>query len=478
MASNDLNFSQIDHQKDLTMMDSKLNDQFVLEFNDLINDAKNFNLHVIVLKQLLNLEEREKGYALYMRSNSLDHSSRIQNDLLLEESNGHFTLSQKLSELKKELNQSYQLGFCLAYNVQCLQKRLTGFPIDINSGLNLIESMKERHEISKAKKAVIKYDFQEKRKLLNRLRLQLKETRDDWRNLRIGKPRKKLEEIDSLWNEVLKKRYPYKQPSEESGFGEQGCSSAGNVSDTQDSSTSSRNEESVSYQELAVAMHLRKKKLDQLEEECYNLFSNLSKKWSKSESDSHEESEESPLIDDFIDDLIVDDEDLISESFSDEMDNGPLNQIFMRNSVDDIEEATDDINDLPWDNTLNESTLASNDEPIRHSDSQSSTSESESNSDHEEDVETAETGEPVTLRILRRRAVKTLISRLSDEKLLHQSKETYLREQLKQVQLYNQDLQKEIDELKSFDLVQKWKMAIIGGVVTSFLIALIIHISS
>uniref|UniRef100_T1K9U6 Uncharacterized protein n=1 Tax=Tetranychus urticae TaxID=32264 RepID=T1K9U6_TETUR len=554
-------------------------ENILYQCNNLIKDAKNFNLHANILKQLLNLKDRSSGYDLYARrpSNPTTSPQVISSDSVIIKNNDEkaINLSQSSSpsvfssielerlveavdKLREEVQESHRLGFCLVYNIQCLHKRLTGSPIDIHSSNNLIHQLKEKYDSFKTREAILKYEFQEKRKLLRRLRNQLEETREDWRLLRVKKRSPEDEQDDLLWSETLRRKFASKrkQPSEESGFieakdGREGLEPSDGPSNNLDNqqrdsqaieSLSSDTTRTTGYEDLAIALDNRRAKLDHLEDECYNLFASLSARSGdisrpKVESDQTDhrlvQSLANPLL--FPDDIteglldgviVMDDEeaeneenededdDDLSDPLSDEFDELqlPVDTLDQLETIDNTEEA--DMSDLPWDsNNLYESRTASLlNEPnpvqseLQNTDSAPQTlntqssdlpstvsattfpsgrmvhigvgmddDDDDSNDDEytQQEMESmAETGEPLLLCRLRRRAVEILVSRLRDEKLLHESRESELKEQLEELKELNKNLIKEVTSLKCSSFrASGWKIKMITSMMTTFLFA-------
>ena len=191
------------------------------EFDTLLRETKNFNLHINVLKKLLNLKDRQTDLEPNDRSSPtvpLDAkcgSSGGGNSFLQQRKVSMVPrkveadvediltiIKEKMSLLRKEIDQSHMLGFCLAYNVQRLQKRLTGLPIDPNATDTVIDGLWEKHEKTKISEAMLKYEFEEKRKLLRKLRQQLEQTRRDWKAFKIRKPESPSHDEQRLWDQM------------------------------------------------------------------------------------------------------------------------------------------------------------------------------------------------------------------------------------------------------------------------------------
>lgn len=443
-------------------------DTLLDQCDELINKARNFNLHAKVIKKLLNLKERQNGYEFYEKpkTNCNSNKSEIKSDR--SSSNDCGVLLKKINDLRKEVEESHMLGFCLAYNIQCLQKKMTGTPIDIHSGACLIKDLQEKYENSNNRNAIMKYEFQEKRKLLRRLRKQLEDTRGNWCNLPIHKRRSEVGEKMSL-SDALRKNFANKskQTSQESGFIEQNKDSSDESSYSSENTTSSS---SSGLEDLVMAMDSRRRRIEVLEDECYNLFSSLANRSDVIRND-YDASSGIELTDDI---LVLDEEDLddeLSDPLSEELDDVIADGQFEIDALDALDaiEISDqaDVNDLPWDlNLLNQSRHGSNGGQTIMSatstiDVSSQTAEvlssinsfnNEIDLDNEDELtqqdmesmaETlAETGEPLMLCRLRRRAVEILISRLRDEKTL----QSELKEQLDVLRIENERLRGKLND--------------------------------
>lgn len=227
-----------------------------INLDDIIKDVKNFNLHVKVLKKLMNLQDRRSGYDLYLRpktggdstKSSPSGSTNLPTGLASADRNKEDFI--KLDQLKKEIQESHELGFCLMFILQCLQKRLTGLPIDRNRGSDLMRQLKDKFDHTKTEEDIFKYDLQQRRSTLNKLKSDMKETRDDRRNIRIIKPKLYEQGLDE-------NNYASKSPLSSS------------------SSSSSSEDKNDSYIRLMASMDDRKTRLDRLEEECFNFFKHL-----------------------------------------------------------------------------------------------------------------------------------------------------------------------------------------------------------
>lgn len=464
-------------------------DQILDQCDDLISRTRNFNLHAKVLKRLLNLKERKSGYDLYQKPKCDDSNT---NEIKSDKSPGPdcSVLLTKINDLRKEVEESHMLGFCLAYNIQCLQKKITGTPIDINSGACMIKDLQEKYDKSNNRNAVMKYEFQEKRKLLRRLRKQLEDTRGNWCNLPIHKRRPDSAD-NIILSEALRRNFANKskQPSQESGFIEPGKDSSDEGCNSSSENTSSSS--SSGLEDLVMAMDLRQRRIEILEDECFNLFSSLANRSDVIKND-YDNSSGIEMADDILDLDEEEDEDLtdpLSEEFDDVIDGQfSIDVIDPLEVIENAEEV--EVSDLPWDlNLFNQSRHGSNAGQTTVSaastiDVSSQTAEvvasinpgaSELDLDNDDELtqqdmesmaETmAETGEPLMLCRLRRRAVEILISRLRDEKTL----QSELKEQLEAMRVENERLRAQLNDSRIASKIFRHKKILLT-VITSLIV--------
>lgn len=508
-----------------------LKQEVMQELDTLISASKNFNLHINVLKRLLSLKERqqtahEPSGVLTSPSTSQQRNPSIANqpDELL------IAIKTKLDQLQAEVQLSHSLGFCLAFNVQRLQQRLTGLPVDATGTENVLDNLWERYQKSKSGEAMLKYEFEEKRKLLRKLRQQLEQTRRDWKQIKLRKPEVPTEEEQLMWEQlradIASKNARRGEPNQDLNQDNRSPSEVDSAVHSDDGEGDQANDDDQVNQE-AVDMLLvfdeRRHRLNQLEEECFQLVSRLAHRESENSetlvSDEDDEDDDadstaryhSPLI---AADLLVDEDDLAPSSEAEDFDEAPLAEDHDQEALafeldinsgllDDTEDA--EISDLPldtpWDTSNEHSTatqLAVNQPEVRvtlahelenaivsETDVQdaeviritrSRTSSQISNTDEEEEQRLreslAETGEPIVLCRLRRKAVEILISRLREEKKFHETRENELHVQMTKLKDMNYDLRSQLERNSWFTRslgVAMVSVAIVASFVSSSL---------
>lgn len=523
-----------------TGSDDQLAAEVINDLDILLRGARNFNLHINVLKRLLNLKDRQSGTSPTTQSSAdnrkLSSANNQPDGNELNDSHAALTaIRARLTQLKRDVEESHLLGFCLAFNIQRLQQRLTGLPVDTTGTENVLDSLWQRYEQTKCSEAMLKYEFEEKRKLLRKLRQQLEQTRRDWKTLKLRKPEvSPSDEEQQLWEQLradIAKRNAQQRLTAGADANDNNAADGRSPSEVDsavhsDDGDGDGDGQSIDTQPAEVDFLLvfdeRAHRLDQLEEECYELVSRLASRH-RSEtietlvSDTEGEEDDgdsttryhSPLM---AVELIVDDDDLVGSdvvSEEEDFDEAPLAEeheeaaiafdmdVELNNSgvLDDTEDA--EISDLPldtsWDTSAEhsmatqvsrtannlpelrvtsvppETTAIVNELDVQDAVrvSRSRTSSQVSNVDEEEEQRVreslAETGEPIVLCRLRRKAVEILISRLREEKKFHESRENELRVQMLKLRDTNLELKQRLSERSKSWWCQSLGAAIVGG---------------
>jgi hypothetical protein len=415
----------------------------------LVKSAKNFNLHINVMKRLLNLETPQDGYAPDFsptESQDLDVVVEPQQQVSMNMS----SLQAKINAIRKEVDEMQVNSFCLAFNLQRQLKRLTGLPLDANATDDVVQDLWIRFNESKSSEAILKYEFEEKRKLLRRLRKELEQARRDWKNLkiRITDPSDASETADNELSEASQDSARLSSESDSAVHSDEG--------DDCNSSASIRS---------------KSKQLGQLERECLQFVTQLVTTGGTTDSsssrlqvpDEDDERFHSPMpVPDFYlhGTLMIDssseedgslvavesDSDLDDDDDDDDMDleaalaaEGGLTAFVddLLNAGSSGSQLSPSAPDTPAGSLEPESGLF----PQR-----SRTSSRSSRFDEEEEARLrqeslAETGEPIVLCRLRRKAVEVLVSRLREEKAFHETREKELESKLKDVTARNKQLE-------------------------------------
>lgn len=186
--------------------------------DSLIRGSQNVTLHMKILKRLLNLQDNPKptfdfispsppmssspSTALESSSTSNNPLCSVDNDSMpptnyMSEDDPLRQLVDKCDALKKELELWHSFGHCFAHNLQRLHQQLTGCPVDLFSAEQVMEKLKVDHDRLKTNEAINRYDLQQKRKLVGRLRDQLEVTREEWKNFII-----KQKNSESEWKRL------------------------------------------------------------------------------------------------------------------------------------------------------------------------------------------------------------------------------------------------------------------------------------
>lgn len=484
--------------------------------DSLIRSAKNFNLHITVMKRLLNLEEPQPEF--YARAiHPLDMNSfenLVNSETGLVNQSGSVMLNvnelvKKISIIKKEFEGMQLNGFCLAYNLQRQQKRLTGLPLDANATDDVVQDLWIRFNESKSSEAILKYEFEEKRKLLRRLRKELEQARRDWKNLKIRitdpddptsgadvEPRSETQGTDPEWSEASQDWSNRLSSESDSAV----HSDEGGDDDQQLNSTASS------------ACESRSRMLGRLERECLQFVTQLvnnngsvNARTSDQQNLTTGEEEErfhSPMpvpsnyllpqisVDSSSDEdasLLVDSDELVDDDEEDDVDDDDSDEIDFEAAlmaegglnafVDDLllNAAAAAAAATASAETIGDNNISNNNSNQHHGTMsqieslpvpemepnlvpgvnqgtdalnvfmRSRTSSRSSQFDEGEEARLreslAETGEPVVLCRLRRRAVEILISRLREEKAFHETREKELENKLKDVTARNRKLE-------------------------------------
>ena len=465
----------------------------VSEVDGLVRGSRSFNLHVTILKRLLNLKDKSSGYEeLKINTQPVTGAESVPSESNTIDSETFEMLKTKMMQLKEEVEKSQLLGLCLAYNVQRLQKYSTGSHVDVNSTERVVSELWDKYNQTKSGGAILRYEFEEKRRLLRRLRHELEQTRRDWQNFRVRRPEPESDQEKMVWQE-LRQAISRRQDSEQSD----GASSDRPGSETDSAVHSDEGEGTEDSNPLDV-FDRRRAKLDQLEEDCFRLVSDLVMKHAAPDPDS--DPVDSPLLSASLN--------LADEESSSVEDLDPEELLLAIPDEDDpgseeVEISTDEEAITPESVITTISSLltpeiqateiqvaeiqvaeiqateiqvaeiqvaeiqvaaAVGDTEVRSRTSSHSSrigEEEEPRRGREESV--AETGEPIVLCRLRRKAVEILISRLREEKTFHETRENELRIKLNEMKSRNEQLQQELNALETDPAVRRSKsLALIG----------------
>lgn len=506
----------------------------VSEVDGLVRGSKSFNLHVTILKRLLNLKDKSSGYE-ELRINTQpvigpesapSESNATESKFGTESKSGTESktfgtesktfgtdsetfgmLKTKVMQLKEEVEKSQLLGLCLAYNVQRLQKYSTGSHVDVNSTERVVSELWDKYNETKTGGAILRYEFEEKRRLLRRLRHELEQTRRDWQNFRIRRPEPESDQEKMVWQE-LRQAISRREESDPSD----GADRPGSETD---SAVHSDEGEGTEDSNPLQVFDRRRAKLDQLEEDCFRLVSDLVMKHGAPDPDS--DPVDSPLLSaslnladeesSSVEDLdpeelllaIPDEDDQGSEEIEVEVSGeeeavtpGSVMTTISSLLTPDIQISTLLTPDIQVSaaagiqvsaaaeiqvsaaagDAETRSRASSHSSRVEEEESRRGREESAACSSRVEEEEesrrgreesVAETGEPIVLCRLRRKAVEILISRLREEKAFHETRENELRIKLNEMKSKNELLQQHLDALESDPALRRSKsLALIG----------------
>ena len=483
------------------ILDSVSGSVILEDLSVLLKRAKNFNIHMNVLKRLLNLKDPDEGYAFADTT-----AEGLKEDLVKKEfttssltSKEIVKIHDKMTQFQKEVEESQALSFCLAFNVQRLQKLLTGLALDADAADDVVRDLWKKFNESKTKECILKYEFEEKRRLLKRLRRELEQARRDWKNLkiRISAPSEDpiVQGNNGRHNSLIKSNSSSSEDTEWSEGREQ---NRGNI----DSAVHSDEGEESSSSEIMNILETRSQQLDGLERECLQFVTQMITRDPESTSvsvpdddnelsmermESEAEGFHSPMpipVELLVQVLATDEEDFDE----DDEDGSPLidDEEYGEDDVDfDSEEgrvlsSVDSVNEMSSslmtttassssqltlltpeisagvtdvaNEGLNTLSTPATTQSMLSQLMRSEASSRSSRTDDEDDEDTrrlreeslAETGEPLVLCRLRRRAVEVLVSRLREEKAFHESREKELEQKLSESIRVNQQLRQEL----------------------------------
>lgn len=465
-----VNFNETDPEPaNVRVMQSNLKDYNSLsdDMQMLINGIKNINAHLLIFKKLLNLKDKSQepeNFCVFRNPftvlANIERAEVNEAESNLLHSNDNLgKLFEKCDELKNELQSSHLLTSCLVYNLQRLHRELTGIPVDLESAEDLLGQLQKDHGKLKTNEAILKYELQEKRKLLSRFRFQLDAIQEEWRNLRV-----RNSESETEW-QGLREEFANRQASEESAFGE---IEGGVKTDTPPDIDSAFQSEcdlpiaTASVDNAPQSPTMQRRRIDVLEEQCNMLFNNLV-----------QNSQRNELLGDRMHILVEADPDETDDEFSidefgelleemAELDETGLADAVAFDITDLTEEVTDNAtSDLPWDSGAdNANTLhPNNDISVATSEDLTSSLQNptpnllverrvSANSSIHEGFDDAEESVPLVLANLRRKALETIVNRLKDERMLHEDKEQSLKDQIEKIKSENEELQQQLASLK------------------------------
>lgn len=207
----------------------------------------------------------------YVSNDSLDSLTIFKESL-----SKLYTLNTQATSLQLCLNSSHKLNDNLISRVKDQEIHMKGITKELEEAHQLLSVMRKQHQKLQSAENIIKYDLQEKRKLLTRLKQQLESTREDCNLVRI-KNLKSRSEWESLRNEFALRA---KQTSEESGFIddkglEDQCAIINTTYDPDIAKVIPNIEICTNIDEVESKYILKKNRLQMLEEQCKLLCSNL-----------------------------------------------------------------------------------------------------------------------------------------------------------------------------------------------------------
>lgn len=445
------------------------------DLEELLKRAKSFNIHMNVLKRLLNLKEPDEGYAF--ADTDVNYVKVLKTDATTKESAAASTsydidkIQEKMTQFRKELSESQALSFCLAYNVQRMQKLLTGLALDANAADDVVQDLWRKFNASKTNECILKYEFEEKRRLLKRLRRELEQARRDWKHLKIR---------ISAPTDTTRNKLSNSSSSDDNEWVEatDANNATANLVDSDSAVHSDEGDESShSSSGVPSIFESRSQQLDVLERECLDFVTQMITQDPTAVEtpvsvDDEEESDRELFHSPIPVQLLVE---ALATSDEDDLDYEDYDSHLVDNDGDsdgfDSEEARTVSSDGGLDDssvmsssalTTTESmssqlTLLTPEAPVTtdatgRSVMRSRASSRSSRTEDEDDEETrrlreeslAETGEPLVLCRLRRRAVEVLVSRLREEKAFHESREKELEQKLSESHQLNQQLRRKL----------------------------------
>ncbi|GIY43633.1 hypothetical protein CDAR_271111 [Caerostris darwini] len=250
--------------------------------------------NAIVVPECINFEHSED-----MGNNFLESLTILRNS-----STKLHTLNKQASSLKLLLDSSHKLNENLISRIQDQELHMKGITKQLEEAHNLLSVMKKQHQKLQSAENIVKYDLQEKRKLLTKLKQQLEATRENCNLVRL-KNSKSEAEWQTLRKEFVQRN---KQNSEESGFiddkgiEDQTSAVVNSVYDCNINDNVPDNSLPLDNNDIETKYELKKNRLQLLEEQCQILCTNLknsSKKrkeidhrlesWCKAIESSHKE---------------------------------------------------------------------------------------------------------------------------------------------------------------------------------------------
>ncbi|CAL1273692.1 unnamed protein product [Larinioides sclopetarius] len=313
--------------KTSALKQDKLIHSLLEQFNSCVKENKNLHERLCFLKDKLQsfglLKPQAENSAEFKNSSeivnqilgvnknsenniSLDvqHGNNMPNDYLeslqifkTSTVNLH-TLSMQAINLQLLLDSSHKLNDNLISRIQDQELHMKGITKKLEEAHNLLAVMKKQHQKLQSAENIVKYDLQEKRRLLNKLKQQLEATRENCNLVRI-KNSKSEAECQDLRREFVRRN---KQTSEESGFIDDKGEESGFVDDKSEDNGFINNKcitfetcvvdnivcendepESIPDNEVSVSnsdvveskYELKNNRLQLLEEQCQILCTNL-----------------------------------------------------------------------------------------------------------------------------------------------------------------------------------------------------------
>ncbi|XP_067122105.1 FYVE and coiled-coil domain-containing protein 1-like isoform X2 [Centruroides vittatus] len=215
------------------------------EFDACIQEILKLNCQMCIVKDTLHLYEDRINYEClqteydYIKeteenecksSENSDNSTNIPLNEMNNNTNKLNKLTEKTQKLFHDLEAFRELNHKLILKVQEQERKLSGITQELETSHKVITALKCQHSELQTTEAITRYELKEKRKLLNKLRLQLESTKEESNRMRKSYSDSEAE-WQSLRDEFAKR---HKQASEESGFVDDSKTLVDNESDNQD----------------------------------------------------------------------------------------------------------------------------------------------------------------------------------------------------------------------------------------------------
>ncbi|XP_077562578.1 uncharacterized protein LOC144178526 isoform X4 [Haemaphysalis longicornis] len=212
-------------------------DKATAKVRDIVSTSHSINLQLHVMQEVLSMQHSKEGATVEKESSVAKEVAGPSEELVPPRIEGcdfvtslfetmcrnHSkmqALMQSESQLEKELADCRELNRLLSNKVHEQERKLCGFVQELDRTRILLAGMEETHHKLQTAKAVMKYELQEKKRLLLNLRQQLESTRENC--VRVMRSNAESEiEWKSLREEFQSRK---KQDSQDSGVSENGQS--------------------------------------------------------------------------------------------------------------------------------------------------------------------------------------------------------------------------------------------------------------